>query len=163
MKRRGLSKIHNFEREGGLCPGSLNAVLCYLGIINHQALHVLHEMTPPRSCRSPGAGGFLTPKQGVTLWFPVERQHMPQAEMRSCGRSGKTLGTLQDCLTVRPGLLFTEGSGSPKPSSWASGTRPAGLFCWKFHDVAELFSKVASLVYPASLTRCLCTGLAEKL
>lgn len=36
-------------------------------------------------------------------------------------------------------------------------------FVEKFHDVAVLFSKVAYLVYPASLTRCLCTGLAEKL
>lgn len=163
MKRR-FSKMHHLEREGVFCPGSLNAVLCFLGITNHQALQALHQVTYPKSCSSWVARGFLTPERGVTLWLPGKGSICHRLSWGAGGRSGDTSGRLQGWLTVRPRLLFSEGNGSPQLCSWASGTRPAGLLGEKFCDVAVLFSRVkevASLVYPASLTRCLCTGLAK--
>lgn len=64
--------MHYFEKEGSL-PSLLNAMLCFLGVINSQT-------TYPEICRSSVGRSFLAPNGGATSRLPVERQLMSSAD-----------------------------------------------------------------------------------
>lgn len=163
--------MHHFEKEGSL-PSLLNATLCFLGVINSQALLVTCTLSDDIS--------RVAEVQRLVV-FSLRIEELPrdcqqndslcQAQSwEAGGRSGKTSGRFCSWLTVRPCLLLTGVNGSPKLSSSASGTRRTGSFCWKFYDVAVLFfireyrKKIVDFLgYPDSLTRCLFIGLAAKL
>lgn len=144
MKRREASQNRIILKRQVLCPGLLNAPVCFLGVINNQTLLVTCALSDDISEElQKFSGSSFSPSKSRSYLATASGEKdsiCPRQSREAGGSSGKTSGRFCGWLTVRPRFLLTEDNGSPKLGSSASGSRRTGLFRWKFHAVAVLFS-----------------------